>query len=138
VNIRDEIARLSAEHDRLMCEHDQWMARREAAGAAPVQKPDEPTVLYREHHDNAPAPAPQPDAVPSDDDPSLEYALDKFSDAVTRRLEEDDRQIAELRAENFEIKGLLGDALARFAELRGRVDTLVELFGQKPTKLWKP
>jgi len=35
---RRELARLCAEHDQMMTEHDQWMARREAASGAPVQK----------------------------------------------------------------------------------------------------
>ena len=44
MNIRDEIARLSAEHDKLMSEDRAWLARREAAGAAPVQKSDDLVV----------------------------------------------------------------------------------------------
>ena len=34
MDIRDEIARLSAEHDKLMREDAQWMAKREAAREA--------------------------------------------------------------------------------------------------------
>jgi hypothetical protein len=116
--MRDEIAHLCAEHDRLMCEHDQWMARREAAGAAPVQNSNEPVVLYREHDGNALAPNPEPDAEPSDDDPSFEEAVDKFAAAVERRL-------FELEKEN--------------AELRGKLDALFQLLGTgSAKKLWVP
>ena len=131
VTTRDDIAHLCAEHDRLMCEHDEWMARREAAGAAPVQKSDESAVLYREHHDNAPAPAPQPDAEPSDGDVELAHAFDVFAQAVENRLAEldselvkRDRKIGELEGELREIKGMLGATLT--------------LLGQQKPKLWKP
>jgi hypothetical protein len=123
MSIKDEIARLSAENDRLICEHDQWMARREAAGAAPVQKSAEPAVLYREHHDGAPAAFPEPEHEPSGDDDEFLRGIERFADATTDALESDGRRISELER--------------TCADLRGRVDTLVELLGQK-TKLLRP
>jgi len=63
---RDEIAHLCAEHDKLMIEHDQWLARREAAGAAPVQKSDDLGLVYKDHDNSEPAPAPEPDGAETD------------------------------------------------------------------------
>ena len=128
---RDEIRALCTAHDRMMAEHHEWTARREVAGAALLQKSDESAVLYREHHDNAPAPAPQPDAEPSDGDDELAHAIDVFAQAVENRLAEldselvkRDRKIGELEGELREIKGMLGATLT--------------LLGQQKPKLWKP
>jgi cell division septum initiation protein DivIVA len=128
---RRSLAELYAEDDRLRAEHEQWMADREAAAHAPVRKSDESAVLYREHHDNAPAPAPQPDAEPSDGDDELAHAIDVFAQAVENRLAEldselvkRDRKIGELEGELREIKGMLGATLT--------------LLGQQKPKLWKP
>jgi len=57
MDIRDEIARLSAEHDKLMREDAQWMAKREAAREALARKsePDGlvPSIIT---HSRAPPP----------------------------------------------------------------------------------
>ena len=68
---RDEIRALCTAHDRMMAENHEWMARREAAAASPVQRSNAEGVLYRMGPENAPAPAPQPARPPSDGDTRL-------------------------------------------------------------------
>jgi len=155
VNIRDEIGQLSAEHDRMMVEHEQWMARREAAGAAPVQKYNDSAVLYREHDGNASEPTPQRDAAPSEGEQQdwsgwekwlrghlnneraemLEAVAQGMAMFVDKQLTPIDRALAELRAENIELKGLLTDALNRFAKIndatRGLTDEIAALQAEK-------
>jgi hypothetical protein len=122
---RDEIAHLCAEHDRLMREHDQWMARREAAGAAPVQKSDEPGI-------NSLQPAPEPDAEPPLGRAEAVEAIGGMIVALRREwrterevgLAKRDRRIGELEGEIRELKGL--------------VNGLLTLVGQKQPKLWTP
>jgi len=91
-------------------------------GELPVSKTDEPAIIYRRYDGNASAPAPEPEPEPSDDDDEFADAFDRFSEATADALVDDARRIAELERAN--------------AELKGRVDMLVELIGQK--KLWKP
>jgi len=90
---RDEIRALCTAHDRMMAEHHEWTARREVAGAALLQKSDESAVLYREHHDNAPAPAPQPAPEPSGapgvDADVLTEALGEFGVGLCAHLREE-------------------------------------------------
>ena len=125
------------------------------AGAALLQKSDESAVLYREHHDNAPAPAPQPADAPSESeqtdwsrwekwlrghlDIEREEMLAGIAKAVMilihRERDSFERKIAELRAENIELKGLLTDALNRFAKIndatRGLTDEIAALQAEK-------
>jgi hypothetical protein len=91
---RAELAALYAEQDKLMSEHDQGMARCEAAGAAPVQKSDESVVLYREHHDNAPAPAPAAEA----DDPWKDWNA-WLAGSIALHIEAEREVVAEAIAE---------------------------------------
>ena len=149
VNIRDEIGQLSAEHDRMMVEHEQWMARREAAGAAPVQKYNDSAVLYREHDGNASEPTPQRDAAPSEGEQQdwsgwekwlrghlnneraemLEAVAQGMAMFVDEQLTPIDRTFAELRAENIELKGLITDALSRFAKIDDAAKELASEIG---------
>ena len=69
--------------------------------------PDEPAVLYREHHDNAPEPAPQRDAEASDDD-LLPYAIDEFTKAVVEKFSAVDRENQYLRGKLDALLTLLG------------------------------
>jgi len=116
MSIRDEIRELCIAHDRFMAEQ----------ASEPIRSPtvsendDDRPVIYK-RYDPPPAPVPEPEREPSDGEPSFEDAVDKFSEAVARRLDDDDRRIAELERAN--------------AELRGKLDAVLELI--KP-KVWKP
>jgi len=84
--------------------------------------------------ENAAAPAPQPDPVPSDAE-DCDKVAQALGDIVIENnkelraehavaLAERDNKLAELAAENLELKSLLGDALARFAKLAAEFETL--------------
>ena len=113
--MRDEIRQLCAEHDRLMAEHHEWMARREVAGAAPLQKSDESAVLYREYHDNAPAAAPQPAPDASNADAGM---LAKQLGII----------IAEITAERDAALSLRDE---RIGKLETQVETLLTLMARR-------
>ena len=154
MSIRDEIRALCAEHDKLMAE-DAWMADRAARTVPPVQKSVGDGLVYRTHENNAPAPAPQPADAPSESeqtdwsrwekwlrghlDIEREEMLAGIAKAVMilihRERDSFERKIAELRAENIELKGLLTDALNRFAKIndatRGLTDEIAALQAEK-------
>src|SRR5262249_44786843 len=106
MSIRDEIAHLCREHDRLMAEHDEWMARREGAGSSPRQESEPVLDLVFKTIEDATPPAPQPEPQPSSDEPTLGDAVLEFCGAVDRRFE---------RLEHAHV------------ELRGKVDALLTL-----------
>jgi len=66
--LRNEIAEAGREQDRLLAEHDQWMARRNAARAAPVSEPPSPGLITKDYGGNVLATAPQPRAAASEGD----------------------------------------------------------------------
>jgi hypothetical protein len=107
---RRYLAELGREQDRLLAEHAEWTAKREAAGEAPVRKSDDDLgLVYRTQEDGL-HDAPQPEPQPSDDEPSLGYAVREFAAATSRRFD---------RLEHAH------------AELRGQVSALLTLLGQK-------
>jgi len=59
VSIRDEIAEAGREQDRLLAEHDHWMARRNAARAAPVSETPSPGLITKDYGGDATQPAPE-------------------------------------------------------------------------------
>ena len=119
---RDEIARLCAEHDQMMTAHDQWLARREAASGAPVQKSDEPGILYRVTDNNALQAAAEPDG--------------EASDEAYPPLSELHEAIAEFVVEWCNKK--LAPCDERLTRLEAKVDALLTLMGQQKPKLWTP
>src|SRR5215475_9649433 len=71
MSLRDELAAIYAEDDKLRAEHAAWLAAREPQAVAAedadgsirravVRKFGNDAVLYREHDENTPAPAAQP------------------------------------------------------------------------------
>src|SRR5262249_1506251 len=129
---RRYLAELGREQDRLLAEHAEWTARREAAGAAPVQKSDDGGgLVYKTIEDAMPAPA-EPDwsawerwlkghlAILRQE--MIKGIAEGVMMLIHRERDALDRKLAGLRAEN--------------AELKGKVDTLLQLLGQK--KLWTP
>ena len=136
---RRELARLCAEHDQMMTEHEQWMARREAASGAPVQKSDEPSVLYRVTDNNSLQPAPEPDAEPSDT--GVNFFGDERDEQLIQAIGE---VIYELRKEwRAEIKAAIDKRDTEIAHLRGQVETLTRLYAGKSADVvdlpnWRP
>lgn len=76
VSIKDEIAELGREQDKLLSEDTDWLARREAARAALVRKSDAEGVQYREAPETASASPAATDMAPSDGEP------DPYSKAI--------------------------------------------------------
>ena len=122
----------------MLAEDEQWTARR--AAAASVQKFVADGVMYRTGPENTLALAADNARMPSSDgvgDASdwsgweawlrghlnneraekLEAVAQGMAMFVDKQLTPIDRALAELRAENIELKGLLADALSRFAKL---------------------
>jgi hypothetical protein len=123
---REEIARLCAEHERLMAE------AREPIRRWPASKTDNGGLLYKDYDGNAPAPAPQPDAAAnfSHDDETL-YALNEFSKAVVERFREIDRENIALKAKLDVVLALLGEK--QFSREGKLSDAVVDL----PHGFWK-
>jgi len=106
---RRHLAELIREDDRLRAEHASEAIRR-----GTVSETDADGLVYRTHDNNASLPAPQPDAEADfSDDVDLATALDEFSKATVDSFRA-------LEREN--------------AELRGKVDALLILLGQKSFK----
>jgi hypothetical protein len=101
---RQQIADICRAHDEFMIEAREWLRK------SPVSESDDVGLIYKDHDKSAPQPAPAPEPVPSDDEPTLEYAIKQFCGAVDRRFE---------RLEHAHV------------ELRGKVDALLTLFGQR-------
>jgi len=154
---------LRAMLDAVSREHDRLMARdREPVRSVPVQRDGLAGLRYKDHEENAPAPAPIVGTIYRDvDDPRRTYALrdldeeneknaadwnrwfdsclalrldphleeiDGVFDSALRRVEyiEDtfSRRIADLRAENAELRGMLGSVLAKFDALRASTEAI--------------
>src|SRR5262249_28112780 len=111
---RDEIRQLCAEHDRLMAEHHEWMARREATAASPVQRSNAEGVLYRMGPENALAPRPQRVPVPLEGEyPPLGTLVRSLgattAQYVAKKLAERDRKIERLEAKLDAALTMLGN-----------------------------
>ena len=144
MSIRDEIAALGREQDALLSEHADWMARRDAVASPPMRKSDETVAVVRKRYENASANDPCTAATrfigddpPAENDAEDEFAtaVERFAGVVERRLYELEKENDALRAENVEVKGLMADALRKFAALEGKLDAVLALI--KP-KVWKP
>src|SRR5262249_112607 len=111
---RRQLAELCRLDDRLRAEHAAWMARREAQGQALTRKSDDQGALGDRTTEKVLAEPRGTDAEPfyADASPSdvLATALDEFSKATVDK-------VCALEIAN--------------AELRGKVDALLTLLGQK-------
>jgi len=136
VNIRDEIARLSAEHDKLMSEHRAWLARREAAGAAPVQKSDDLGLVYKDHDNSEPAAASETDQWAGWNAwmrGHLDIERRSIFEEVEKALVD---LVIELRKEWYEeMKKAITKRDAKIARLEGQVETLTRLYAGKSASI---
>jgi hypothetical protein len=141
---RRELAELYAADDRLRAEHADWLARREAAAAAPVRKSNAEGVLYRTSENNAQAPAVAAVvSAPSDETDWRDEVAQSMGEifAHERKRERSERnaalavlnrEISVLKNENAEIRGMLGAVLAiiggdKKVGQKGHDDSVVEL-----------
>jgi hypothetical protein len=127
-----ELERLMA--DQRFTKDESDFVYTEPVGSPAVSESDDVGIIYRRYDNGALPPAPAPEPHPFGVDPELGDAIDKFAEA-DRRLLDLEKENAELRAENVEVKGLLRDALERFSKLEGKCDAVLALM--KP-KVWKP
>jgi len=121
---RRELRDLMQAHDQMMTEHQEWMAAREAAATSPVQKSDGDGLVYRTMNGNAPAPAPQTGAEPS------EEGLNLFGDERDQILAHAvGYAIAELRAE-FERKTnkLRREMTALHRQVDAHTESAIEIY----------
>jgi len=113
---RDEIARLCAEHDRMMAEAS------EPIRSPPVSETDDAALVYKTTW-SEPEPAPEP--APSDDEayPPLSDLREAIAEFVVewtnRKLVERDRRIASLEGDIRELKGMLGATLTLLGQKSG-------------------
>jgi len=142
---RCQLAELFREDDRLRAEDADWAAR-----TALVQKFGADGVLYRTGPENTPAPAADNARIRSSNGAASDWSgwekwlrghLDneraKMHEAVAEgmavffheQLTPIDRTFAELRAENIELKGLITDALSRFAKIDDAAKELASEIG---------
>jgi hypothetical protein len=142
---RRELRDLMQAHDRMMIEDQEWMARREAASGAPVQKSDEPAVLYREHYDSAPASAGAETDEWAGWNAWMRGHLDIERQSIRGELEGTlVRIIVELRKEwREEVTKAVAERDAEIAHLRGQVEVLTRLYAGKSADVvdlpnWKP
>jgi len=128
---RDEIRALCAEHDRLMAaaaeERRMYADGRFRSGSPPERLTDGADIIYRQHDNSAPAPAPEPEQDWSAWEAWIaghlanerEAILDIVEEGVNKMLDQEcaafDRKLAELRAENAELKGMIGTVLRLYA-----------------------
>jgi hypothetical protein len=147
-DLRAEIDAVSREHDRLMAQD------REPAGGPYVRKEGPAGLLYREHENNAPAPAPTTDSAPftavADESARNAAAWDAWvrghiaaeraevfdqmgkvvaeftSGYVFERLQPLTREIASLKGENAELRGMLGSALTAIDAVRKTAYDIVQ------------
>jgi hypothetical protein len=133
---RRELAQLYAADDRLRAEHADWLARREAAAASPVQKSDPEGILYRTTEQNGPADS-QPSGVLFGDwrDQALSEAMG-FCLVETRRemrkerdaaLAERDRKIERLEAKLDAVLTIIGGDKAKSVAQVVHDDSVVHL-----------
>jgi len=115
MDIRAEIARVSAEHDKLMREDAQWLAHREAERKALMRESDDEDLLYRTTEQNAQASAARTDSVPSDGeadddelDPYTKGIVEFTCEYVRQKLEPRDKRIARLETQVEMLITLLG------------------------------
>src|SRR5262249_42683827 len=127
---RDEIRALCAEHDGLMAaaaEERRNADGRFRSGSPPKRLTNGADIIYRQHDNSAPAPAPEPEQDWSAWEAWMaghlanerEAMLDGVAEFVTTVIERErvvyDRKIADLRAENAELKGMIGTVLRLYA-----------------------
>jgi hypothetical protein len=143
-DLRAEIDAACREHDRMMA-HD-----REPIGGPYVRREGPAGLLYREHEENAPAPVPTTDSVPStavaDENTKnsaawnewvqahlrneraevidiIAHAMGEFgSEYVNEKLTPLSREIASLKGENAELRGMLGSVLAKLDAARASIE----------------
>src|SRR5262245_18971718 len=127
---RDEILALCAEHDRLMAaaaEERRNADGRFRSGSSPERLTNGADIIYRQHDNSVPAPAPEPEKDWSAWEARMaghlanerEAILDIVEEGVNKMLDQEcaafDRKLAELRAEKAERKGMIGTVLQLYA-----------------------
>jgi hypothetical protein len=122
---REEIRQLCIEHDRFMAEQASETIRR-----SPVSESGGAGIIYKEY-DNSPLP-PAAATAEGEQDWSgweawmaghlaveREHMLDSLAEAMMMLIHQErdtvDRKLAELRAENAELKGMIGTVLRLYA-----------------------
>ena len=120
---RDEIRALCTEADRWLAEERDWLARRQVEAGSPVNESDNDAGLVFKTIDNATVEPAQPEQDWSDWERWMsghlanfkEELFDGIAEFAVRLLAEErvvyDRRLAELRAENIELKGILATTL---------------------------
>jgi hypothetical protein len=125
-----ELRELFREDDKLRAEHHQYMAERKALANLPVSENGDAGLVYKDYDNSAPPAA----AAAADEetdwsgwerwlrahlDNEREVILDIVGHAMDMLAEQErtaiDRQLAELRAENAELKGMIGTVLRLYA-----------------------
>jgi hypothetical protein len=125
---RAKLDALFAEDDRRRAEHREFMAQREALATPPVSETDDAGLVYKDYQGNASQAAATAENEQADWsgwenwlrahlDNERERLFDIIGDAMDAMAEQErnavERQIAELKSENIEVKALLADALGK-------------------------
>jgi hypothetical protein len=130
MSIRDEINEFCIAHDRFMAEQASEPIR-----SPTVSETDEPRGLVYKRYDNAPAPAAQPEPDWSDWEAWLQGHLAILRQQMIKGVAEGVMMLIHRERDAFERK--LADLRAENAELRGKLDVVLTMVGQK-SRLWKP
>src|SRR5262249_56797543 len=105
---REEIRQLCIAHDRFMAEQ----------ASEPIRRPPASEIIYRDYDGGAQASASVADAEPSESEayPPLQTLLKSVAEAtmmlIWRERDAFERKLADLRAENAELKGMIGSVLS--------------------------
>ena len=129
---REEIRHLCIDHDRFMAEQ-----AIDPIGSPPVSETGEPGIIYRRYDGGALQPASEPEQPDWSGwerwlqghltilrQQMIEGLAEGVMTLLHRERDAFDRELAVLRAEN--------------AELRGKLDAVLTMLGQKTQKLWTP
>src|SRR5262245_29192509 len=127
MSVRDEITELCRQHDRFMAEHTSEPIRR-----PPVSESDTDGLIYKDHDNNAPAPA-------SEGDPWAGWnawlaghlAIERQS--IREEVENALVDLIKLLRKDWEadIRKAVTERGAEIAHLRGQVETLTRLYAGK-------
>jgi hypothetical protein len=144
MDIRQEIARLSEEHDKLLADDTAWLDRRNVAAALLARNSGPDGLLHRDGPNNAQAGSPAAVEAPSNGDGGGALFGDARDEMLARSLgvivatlrKESEAEIAKLKAEmreiiSTEVVTLHGDC----SDLRGRVSDMDEVLSRATTTL---
>src|SRR5262249_49144209 len=120
MSLRDEIRELCLAHDKLMAEQ----------ASEPMRRPPASEIIYRDYDGGAQASASVADAEPLEGEayPPVQTLLKSVAEAtmmlIWRERDAFDRKLADLRAENAELKGMIGSVLMLLGQKSGNVTTV--------------